>query len=95
MWRDVSFFDDHCEVFIEQSKTDQERVGVWVVIAAAEAGSRGICPVRVLRKLLEAGNYAERDAGAERALPSYSRCERDPEPGHGALPARAAARPVV
>jgi len=41
MWRDVSFSDDHCEVFIEQSKTDQERVGVWVVIAAADVSGRG------------------------------------------------------
>ena len=30
---DVIFFDDHLEIYIESSKTDQYRDGAWVVIA--------------------------------------------------------------
>ena len=46
---DVTFYDDHVELFIETSKTDQYRDGSVVVIA--QTGSE-CCPVAMLRRYL-------------------------------------------
>ena len=41
---DVKFYEDHVEVFVESSKTDQYREGAWVPIA--RTGSKN-CPVAI------------------------------------------------
>ena len=47
---DVTFYDDHVELFIETSKTDQYRDGS-VVVVIARTGSE-CCPVAMLRRYL-------------------------------------------
>ena len=47
---DVIFFDDHLEIYIESSKTDQYRDGAWVVIART---SSGLCPVLMLERYVK------------------------------------------
>ena len=44
---DVSFYDEHAEVFVESSKTDQFREGAWVPIARTNSN---ICPVTMLER---------------------------------------------
>ena len=47
---DISFYDEHMEVFIESSKTDQFREGAWVPIA--HTGSN-ICPVAMVERYFQ------------------------------------------
>ena len=47
---DVSYYDDHMELYIESSKTDQYRDGAWVVIAKTYTE---LCPVQMLRRYME------------------------------------------
>ena len=46
---DVKFYDEHLEVFIKSSKTDQFRDGAWVPIARTHSD---ICPVAMLERPL-------------------------------------------
>ena len=45
---DVVFFERGMRIFVEVSKTDQFRVGAWVVIAAGAS----TCPVRLMRRYI-------------------------------------------
>lgn len=42
---DASFYEEHMELFVESSKTDQLREGAWVVIAQTK---NKLCPVAML-----------------------------------------------
>ena len=66
-WKTIEFNEELCffRVFLDQSKCDQHRVGVWITIAAAPAGSGAVCPLRETRALIDAGGYAAADAGRE------------------------------
>ena len=44
---DIIFYDQHVEIFVESSKTDQFRDGSWVPIARTDSD---ICPVAMLRR---------------------------------------------
>lgn len=44
---DIVFYDEHVEIFVESSKTDQFRDGAWVPIARTASE---ICPVAMLRR---------------------------------------------
>ena len=44
---DVNFYDEHMEIFVEASKTDQLREGAWVVIARTH---NKLCPVTMLER---------------------------------------------
>ena len=46
---DISIFEEHLEVYIESSKTDQYRDGAWVVITHAHSN---MCPVHMLESEL-------------------------------------------
>ena len=50
---DVVFYDNHMEVFVESSKTDQFREGAWVPIARTNSN---ICPVTMLRRYFRLGD---------------------------------------
>ena len=52
---DVKFYEDHVEVFVESSKTDQYREGAWVPIA--RTGSK-ICPVAMLERYWNLGEIS-------------------------------------
>ena len=68
-WQAMRLNADFAEIFIIDSKTDQYAEGRWVVVAASASGLASVaCPVRVLRRLLERGEYAVRDADASDAL---------------------------
>ena len=43
----VVFYDEHVEIFVESSKTDQFREGAWVPIARTNSD---ICPVAMLQR---------------------------------------------
>ena len=47
---DVHFYEDHMEIFVESSKTDQLREGAWVVIARSDSK---LCPVAMLERYYE------------------------------------------
>ena len=46
---DISIFEEHLEVCIESSKTDQYRDGAWVVIARTHSNT---CPVHMLERYI-------------------------------------------
>ena len=50
---DVVFYDQHVEIFVESSKTDQFRDGSWVPIARTYSD---ICPVAMLRRYFQIAN---------------------------------------
>ena len=50
---DVFFYDEHAEVFVESSKTDQFREGTWVPIARTNSN---ICPVAMLERYFRLAN---------------------------------------
>ena len=50
---DIAFYDEHVEVFIESSKTDQFREGAWVPIARTHSD---ICPVAMLEHYFRLGD---------------------------------------
>ena len=52
---DVKFYEDHVELFVESSKTDQYREGAWVPIA--RTGSE-ICPVAMLERYWNLGKIS-------------------------------------
>ena len=52
---DMKFYEDHVEVFVESSKTDQYREGTWVPIA--RTGSK-ICPVAMLERYWNLGKIS-------------------------------------
>jgi hypothetical protein len=59
-WYEVRFLPSHMEIFLEKTKTDQYRVGRWVLIARVD----GIfCPVRLVEDLLVRGEYAAHGPG--------------------------------
>jgi hypothetical protein len=65
-WQQMVFFTDHVEIFVAHSKTDQHWDGAWVVILAAsteQLSAGAVCPVAVLTRLLELGDYESVDAG--------------------------------
>ena len=49
---DVRVFDEHVELFIESSKTDQYRDGAWVTIAHSGSST---CPVQMLERYSKLG----------------------------------------
>ena len=44
---DINFFEEHMEIFVESSKTNQLREGAWVVIACTQ---NKLCPVAMLER---------------------------------------------
>ena len=56
--RDLSIFEDHMELFLESSKTDQFRDGSRVVIACT---SNKTCPVNIMERYLEAAGLNTRE----------------------------------
>ena len=46
----MSYYDEHMELYIESSKTDEYRDGAWVVIAKTHTD---LCPVQMLRRYME------------------------------------------
>lgn len=48
---DVCVYQDHLEIFVESSKTDQLRDGAWVVIARTNTE---LCPVSMLARYMKA-----------------------------------------
>ncbi len=53
---DVAIHDDHMELFIESSKTDQLRDGAWVVVA--RTGTR-LCPVAITERYVGLAGIAK------------------------------------
>ena len=49
----VQVFDEHMELFIESSKTDQYRDGAWVTIARSSSPT---CPVQMLERYSRLGS---------------------------------------
>ena len=49
---DVQIFEEHAELFIESSKTDQHQYGAWVVIART---GKPTCPVSMLKRYMSMG----------------------------------------
>ena len=47
------FYDEHAEVFVESSKTDQYTDGAWVPIARTDSD---ICPVAMLQRYFKLGD---------------------------------------
>lgn len=47
---DVVFYDDHMELYIESSKTDQFRDGAWVVVART---CSSLCPFNMLDRYMK------------------------------------------
>ena len=50
---DVVFYDEHVEIFVESSKTDQFREGAWVPITRTNSD---ICPVAMLQRYFRLAN---------------------------------------
>ena len=46
----MRFYEEHTEIFVESSKTDQLREGAWVVIARSDSK---LCPVAMLERYYE------------------------------------------
>jgi hypothetical protein len=59
-WHESRFFPSHMEIFLEKTKTDQYRVGRWVLIARVGGV---FCPVRLVEDLLAKGEYATHGPG--------------------------------
>ena len=55
---DVQILEEHMELFIESSKTDQYRDGAWVVIARTASK---LCPVTMMERYLNLGQIAGQD----------------------------------
>ncbi|GAQ89379.1 hypothetical protein KFL_005150120 [Klebsormidium nitens] len=55
-WHEIRFLPPHMELFLEKSKTDQYRVGRWVLIARVGGP---YCPVGLTEYLLELGQYSQ------------------------------------
>ena len=55
---DVQILEEHMELFIESSKTDQYRDGAWVVIARTASK---LCPVAMMERYLNLGQIAGQD----------------------------------
>ena len=55
---DVSFYEEHMEIFVESSKTDQLREGAWVVIARTK---NKLCPVAMLERYFTLGAITGED----------------------------------
>lgn len=53
-WDEIRFQPSHMELFLEKSKTDQYRIGRWVLIARV---SGPYCPVGLTEHLLRVGQY--------------------------------------
>jgi hypothetical protein len=59
-WHEIRFLPLHMELFLEKSKTDQYRVGLWVLIARVG----GVyCHVSLIEHLLRQGKYETLDPG--------------------------------
>ena len=72
---DISLYEDHMELFIESSKTDQFRDGSWLVIARSGLIT---CPVCMLERYLQLANIdlaTPRDRLLFRALVSATSFE--------------------
>jgi hypothetical protein len=52
----LCFFEDHMEVYIESSKTDQFREGVWVVIART---CTALCPVGLMERYVRVAGVGD------------------------------------
>ena len=52
---DVNIYQDHMELFIESSKTDQLRDGAWVTIARTASK---ICPVSMMERYIKMGDIS-------------------------------------
>ena len=59
-WQEVRFLPTHMEFFLEKSKTDQYRIGRWVLISRVGGP---FCPVSLTEHLLSAGQYASLGPG--------------------------------
>ncbi|GAQ93297.1 hypothetical protein KFL_014250010 [Klebsormidium nitens] len=59
-WQEVRFLPTHMEFFLEKSKTDQYRIGRWVLISRVGGP---FCPVSLTERLLSAGQYASLGPG--------------------------------
>ena len=53
---DLAFFEDHLELYIESSKTDQYRDGAWVVVARTRTE---LCPVQMLERYMALASIGE------------------------------------
>ena len=53
---DVLIFDDHMELYIESSKTDQYRDGAWVVVSRTDSG---LCPVTMTEQYISLANIGK------------------------------------
>ena len=63
---DVFFYEEHMEIFVESSKTDQLREGAWIVIARTRTK---LCPVAMLERYFKlAGIKGEQDKFLFRGL---------------------------
>ena len=62
---DVHFYEEHMEIFVESSKTDQLREGAWVVIARSDSKP---CPVAMLERYELADLSREQDKFLFRGL---------------------------
>ena len=68
---DVVFYNEHVEIFVESSKTDQFREGAWVPIARTNSD---ICPVAMLQRYFRlAGIQGDTDRLLFRAFRPPSR----------------------
>jgi hypothetical protein len=59
-WHEIRFLPSHMEIFLEKTKTDQYRVGRWVLIARVGGV---FCPVCLVEDLLVKGEYAAHGPG--------------------------------
>ena len=53
---DLAFFEDHLELYIASSKTDQYRDGAWVVVARTRTE---LCPVQMLERYMALASIGE------------------------------------
>ena len=63
---DVQILEEHMELFIESSKTDQYRDGAWVVIAHTASK---LCPVAMMERYQNLAQITGQDLPLFRGIP--------------------------